>query len=150
VNVPNHTIATLTNEYNNEVIVPAYWLPPRFDKQDWLWIKNIAQVGPARDGLVSDVRIEGPDGRRLNCQHRTQPGRNCTIFYRRVAENMILLLGIGRHVGQKNARYKVKWADGSASTVDLGVKRSSGEEFLPNPIGGRFSFNTLDAVLNRL
>jgi hypothetical protein len=79
--------------------------------------------------------------------HRTQPRQNFTVFYRRVAQTMIMVLGVGQH-NANNRQYSVQWADGSANRVSLAVTRRVGPLFLPNPIGGRFGFRTMDAVLN--
>lgn len=146
-----HTPKSLAINYNNEVVIPDPWHPPRFIRMDWQWMKNIAQASPKNDKPIRDVAIgAGPAAQRLNCQHRTQPGRNCTIFYRRLRPNMILVLGVGRHVGRSSTTYDVEWGDGSRGRIDLKVKRLSAPEYLSNPVGSEFGFQTLDPVINRL
>jgi hypothetical protein len=146
-----HTMSSLAHDFNCETIIPQIWHPPTFDRPDWQWIKNIAQASPKNDAPVRDVKVgSGPDAMRLNCQHRTQPRRNCTVFYRRIAENTIMVLGLGRHPGKSNKEYVVDWADGSRSRITLDKKMSGGSEFLSNPIGGSFGFLTLDPVVNAL
>lgn len=143
------SLDTIATTYNNEVIVPEHWRPVRFERRDWQWMKNIAQSGPGRDMWISDVQVgEGPSVQRLNCQHRTQPGRNTTIFYRRIDQQLILILGIGRHVGKSKTSYEVEWADGSTNRIELKKKNQSGPQFLSNPLGRDFAFKTLDSVLN--
>lgn len=144
-----HTAETLAREFNNEVVVPTHWHPPRFDRMDWQWIKNVAQASLTRDKAISNVQIGAGDAvRKLNCQHRTQPGRNCTIFYRRISDHTILLLGLGRHVGKSKTGYEVEWADGTSSRIELKTKRPNAPEFLGNPLDRDFAFQTLDPVLN--
>lgn len=140
-----HTQASLDRDYNSEVIVPELWLPARFDREDWMWIKNIAQTGPAGDRPVSNIQV-GPL-RRLTCMHRTQPRRNLSVFYRRVETNRIMLLGLGSH-NVNNRQYTMEWADGSRNRISLASTRQTGDLFLLNPIGGTFDFDTLDPLLN--
>lgn len=147
--IVTHTPQSLATEFNNEVVVPKYWHPPRFIRMDWQWMKNIAQSSDKNDKPIRDVAIGGgTQGKKLNCQHRTQPGRNCTIFYRRILPNMIMVLGIGRHVGKSKTSYDVEWADGGRSRIELKTKRREAEDYLSNPIGGHFSFPTLDPIIN--
>lgn len=143
-----HTLESIARDFNSEVVVPILWHPPRFDRADWMWIKNVAQAGPELDGRVTDIKIgSGPHARRLNCMHRTQPRRNFTVFYRRIADRMILVLGIGSH-NTNDKQYTVQWADGNKSRIVLSKTAPSGEQYLVNPIGRCFGFRTLDPVLN--
>lgn len=140
-----HTRETLDRAYNREVIVPDHWLPPRFDREDWMWIKNIAQASPAKDRPVTDVQV-GPM-KRLTCMHRTQPRRNFSVFYRRVETHRIMLLGLGYHT-VNNRQYTMEWADGTKNRISLASRRTTGDYFMVNPIGGEFAFATLDPLLN--
>lgn len=143
-----HTVESLARDYNVEVIAPSRWQPPRFARKDWLWIKSIAQSGPTRDSRIVNLKVgEGKAARRLTCVHRTQPGRNFTVFYRRILFDMIMVLGVGSH-GRTNQDYDVKWSDGSRNRVRLAIKKESGPQFLVNPIGGAFAFETLDTLIN--
>lgn len=143
-----HTPESIAKEFNSEVVVPLLWHPPRFERADWMWIKNVAQASQALDGRIADIRIgSGPNARRLTCMHRTQPHRNFTVFYRRLAETTILVLGIGSH-NVSDKQYTVQWADGSKSRIVLSKTLTSGEHYLVNPIGGTFGFRTLDPLLN--
>src|SRR3546814_8289126 len=93
-----HTRESLARDYNNEVVVPPIWQPPRFDRNDWLWMKSVAQSGPAQDSKITNILVgSGQSARRLTCMHRTQPRRNFTVFYRRLAEDMIVVIGVGSH-----------------------------------------------------
>lgn len=143
-----HTMDSIARDFNSEVVVPMLWQPPRFDRPDWMWIKNVAQAGPDQDGRIADIRVgSGPQARRLTCMHRTQPHRNFTVFYRRLAETTILILGIGNH-NVSDKQYTVQWADGNKSRIVLSKTVSAGEQYLVNPIGGCFGFRTLDQLLN--
>lgn len=106
-----HTTESIARDFNSEVVVPLLWHPPRFERADWMWIKNVAQSGPDQDGRFADIKIgSGPSARRLTCMHRTQPHRNFTVFYRRLAEPTVLIIGIGSH-NVSNKQYSVQWAD---------------------------------------
>lgn len=140
-----HTRESLDRQYNSEVVLPARWLPARFDREDWMWIKNIAQAGPTEDRPVVNMQVS--QLRRLTCMHRTQPRRNFSVFYRRLETNRIMVLGVGRH-NVNNRQYTMEWADGSRSRVSLAATRRSGEFFLVNPIDGKFGFDTLDPLIN--
>ena len=143
-----HTEETLARDYNCEVVVPLRWQPPRFDRPDWMWIKTIAQAGVDQDGLIQNIKVgSGPSAMRLTCMHRTQPKRNFTVFYRRLAQETIMVVGIGHHKGN-NSKYSVDWADGRSNRIDLAKKQTSGDPYLINPIGGLFAFTTLDATIN--
>lgn len=144
-----HTKESLARDYNSEVVVPLIWQPPRFERADWMWIKNIAQSGPSQDGRVLDVKIgSGPNARRLTCVHRTQPSRNFSVFYRRLTDDMIMVIGLGGH-NVSNKQYSVQWADGTKNRISLTAKQNAGPHFLVNPIGGKFAFLTLDTLLNQ-
>jgi hypothetical protein len=143
-----HNLASLATDYNNEVVVPNIWLPPRFDRPDWMWIKSVAQVGPSSDLPIRDVQVgTGKSARRLNCMHRTQPRRNFTVFYRRLAQDMILVIGLGRHL-KSNTEYAVKWADGRSNRINLKKTTTTAELYLINPLGGTFGFETMDPLIN--
>ncbi|MGB5864705.1 MAG: hypothetical protein WBG95_10425 [Sulfitobacter sp.] len=143
-----HTLESLARDYNNEVVVPQFWHPPKFDRPKWLWIKNIAQVGPHQDMPIKDVKIgSGRSQFRLTCMHRTQPRSNFTVFYRRLADDMIMVIGLGRH-NKSNTNYTVDWADGRSNRIDLKKTVPTAKLYLVNPIGGEFGFQTLDPILN--
>ena len=143
-----HTPESLARDYNNEVVVPEIWLPPRFDRPDWMWIKSVAQVGPSSDLPIRDVEVgTGASTRRLNCMHRTQPRRNFTVFYRRLAQDMILVIGLGRHL-KSNTKYTITWADGRSNRIDLKKTTVTAGQYLINPLGGTFGFETLDPLIN--
>ena len=143
-----HTLETLAQDYNNEVIVPSLWQPPRFDRPDWMWIKNIAQTDPSQDMPIKDVKVgSGKTAFRLTCMHRTQPKRNFTVFYRRIAPQMIMVIGLGRHK-KSNTSYGVQWADGRSNRINLAKTAPSAPQYLVNPIGGTFGFQTMDPILN--
>lgn len=143
-----HTRASLARAYNNEVIIPDIWLPAKFDRPDWMWIKSVAQVGPGSDLPIRDVKVGiGASARRLNCMHRTQPKRNFTVFFRRLAQDMILVIGLGRHQ-KSNTQYTMKWADGRSNRIDLKKTTATAEPYLINPLGGTFGFETLDPLIN--
>ena len=141
-----HTRETLDRAYNREVIVPEHWLPPRFGREDWMWIKNIAQAGPNEDRPVTDVKVGTM--KRLTCVHRTQPRRNFSVFYRRVETNRIMLLGVGQH-NVNNRQYTMEWADGTRNRISLATRRRTGDYFMLNPIGGEFDFEMLDPLLRQ-
>ncbi|MBS3978759.1 MAG: hypothetical protein KGZ77_03025 [Rhodobacteraceae bacterium] len=143
-----HTIESLAKDYNSEVVVPMIWQPPRFDRPDWMWIKSVAQADASLDLAIRDVKVgTGESAKRLSCMHRTQPRRNFTVFYRRLAVHSIMVVGVGRHNGA-NTKYTVDWADGRSNRIDLKKTVSSAEQYLVNPIGGVFGFETMDPVLN--
>lgn len=144
-----HTLESLAQKYNSEVVVPPIWQPPRFERADWMWIKSIAQSGPDQDDQIQNVKVgSGEAARRLTCMHRTQPRRNFAVFYRRLAFDMVLVIGIGSH-NASNKQYTVQWADGCKNRISLAAKKETGPFYLVNPIGGLFAFETLDALLNQ-
>lgn len=146
-----HTMETLAREYNCEVIISdGFWrgdtaTKEMFDRDDWLFLKRIAQAGLGNDSKLADVRV---GNKKLNCMHRTQPRRNFSVFYRRIDTSTIMVIGIGKH-GSSNKKYKVDWCDGRKNRIDIDDKNESGVEYLPNPIGGKYSFTTMDSVINK-
>ncbi|KEO58839.1 hypothetical protein SMB34_12540 [Thalassospira permensis NBRC 106175] len=142
---------SIAQEYNNEVIIPkGFWIAEEaskdiFDRDDWLFLKRIAQLGPTTDTKISDVKV---GDKKLNCMHKTQPKRNLSIFYRRIDTNCIMVIGVGRHE-KTNKKYDVNWCDGTRKMIDLSKTNQNGSEYLANPIGGTFSFQTLDVVINK-
>jgi hypothetical protein len=67
--------------------------------------------------------------RSLTCWHCTQRGQNFAVFYRRISDSQIRVIGYGAHT-DSNTRYKVDWSDGSTSRIDLNVHSKSGAAFL--------------------
>lgn len=143
-----HTTESIARDFNSEVVVPLLWHPPRFERADWMWIKNVAQSGPDQDGRVADIKIgSGPSARRLTCMHRTQPHRNFTVCCRRLAETSVLVIGVGRH-NVSNKQYSVQWADGCKNRILLSSTQKTGDHYLVNPIGGCFAFRTRDPLIS--
>lgn len=60
---------------------------------------------------------------------------------------MILVIGLGRHI-KSNTKYTIKWADGRSNRIDLKKTTATAEQYLINPLGGTFGFETLDPLIN--
>lgn len=101
-------------------------------QQDWLWVKSTASE-PSRDDLLSNITVgQGESRRRVTCHHATQPRNNFTVFYRRLTDTQIVVIGYGNHVGNDNKKYRVDWADGSTSTIDVRQTNKTSPEHMAN------------------
>lgn len=104
----------------------------RVDQENWLWVKNVVSSGVKDDGPIKNIKTSHHPIKRLTCLHRTRPRANFSVFYRRIDGTHIKVIGYGKHSGTTDKKYKVDWADGSTSTIDLDKKAAkTNPQFTP-------------------